>query len=187
MNDANQPTLLTERLRLRPVAVDDMARLVELIGDWNIFDTTEAIPHPYTMQHAREYLTQCRTKFVNGEDLSFAIEQKNESGLIGCIALHLNQPNRRARIGYWIGVPFWNRGFMSEALTEILRYGFETLDLNRIDAQHLKRNPASGRVTDKAGMRFEVELPKYAIKHAQFEDIIQRVIYADEYSNRSIA
>lgn len=178
----DRPTLETERLILRPNRIEDAPRLAELIGDWKVYDTTERIPHPYTIEMAEDFIRKTPDQFEAGHHTPFAIEIKSERLLIGGSGLTINQINRRASLGYWIGVDYWGRGYTTEAARELLRYGFEDLGLNRIEAQYLKRNPASGRVMEKAGMRFEVDLPKYALKHDVFEDIGQYVLYADEFA-----
>lgn len=177
-----QPTLETERLWLREWRPDDAPRLAEIINDPRIFDTTERIPHPYSLEMAEEFIAKKPDVFRDGGHLAFAIELKSSRLATGAVGLSVDQTNRRASLGYWLGVDYWGQGFVTEAAREVLRYGFEVLDLNRIEAQFLKRNPASGRVMAKAGMRFEAEFPKYALKHGVFEDVGQYVIYADEFA-----
>jgi len=161
--------------------MDDAARLTELIGDWKIFDTTETIPHPYTEEMAREFIAG-KPETPKGQHKPFALELKSAKEPVGGIGLTVNSINQRASLGYWLGVDYWGQGYVTEAAREILRYGFEDLGLNRIEAQFLTRNPASGRVMAKAGMRFEVEFPNYALKHGVFENIGQYVLYADEFA-----
>jgi len=180
-----RPVLDTERLRLRPWHIDDAPRLAEIINDPRIFDTTERIPHPYSLAMAEEFISKKPEEFRAGDHVPFAIEIKADQLLAGAIGLTVNQTNQRASLGYWLGVEYWSRGYVTEAAREILRYGFEDLALNRIEAQFLKRNPASGRVMAKAGMRFEAEFANYALKHGVFEDVEQYVIYADEFAARN--
>ncbi len=178
----SQPTLETERLILRPYAPEDAQRLTELIGDWKIFDTTERIPHPYTVEMAQEFIATNLDRSEPGGHSAFGIESRSEGRLIGGTGLTINDINRRASLGYWIGVEYWGHGYTTETAREMLRYGFEDLGLNRIEAQFLKRNPASGRVMAKAGMRPEAEFPEYALKHGVFEDVVQYVLYASEFA-----
>ena len=82
-----------------------------------------------------------------------------------------NKDHNRAIIGYWIGHQYWNKGYCSEALREIIRYGFSTLGLNRIGATHQSKNPASGRVMIKAGMWREGTLKKHILKNGEYDDV----------------
>jgi ribosomal-protein-alanine N-acetyltransferase len=79
------------------------------------------------------------------------------------------------------GCPFWNRGYAAEAAWEMLRFGLEELELNRIFAQRLVRNPASGRVMQKAGLSHEARLRQYINKWGIFEDIDLYGILVDEW------
>ena len=73
-------------------------------------------------------------------------------------------------MGYWVGAPYWGRGYCTEAARAILRYGFEELGLHRIHAQHFARNPASGRVMQKIGMVYEGRQHEHVRKWDRFED-----------------
>ena len=77
-----------------------------------------------------------------------------------------------AEAGYWIGRPFWSRGYATEALRAVLAYGFEGLELHRIHAHHFARNSASGRVMQKADMQLEGVHREHAKKDDHFEDIV---------------
>jgi RimJ/RimL family protein N-acetyltransferase len=91
--------------------------------------------------------------------------------LVGAITLRLELDDARADLGYWIGVPFWRHGYATEAVRTMLEYGFATLGLHRIHASHLTRNPASGRVMQKAGMRLEGVQRGHVLKYGVFEDL----------------
>ena len=74
-------------------------------------------------------------------------------------------------IGYWVGLPYWNRGYATEASAALLDFGFDVLGLNRILARHITRNPASGRVMQKVGMEFEGISRQHFLARGQFEDV----------------
>jgi RimJ/RimL family protein N-acetyltransferase len=74
-------------------------------------------------------------------------------------------------LGYWIGKPYWSKGYCTEAGKEMLRYGFIVLGLNRIHASYLSRNPASGRVMEKLGMIHEGTRRQHVLKWDVFEDV----------------
>ncbi len=91
--------------------------------------------------------------------------------LIGAVSLRIERDDQRAELGYWIGRPYWGQGYCTEAVRAVLSFGFQQLGLNRIYAGHFSRNPASGRVMQKAGMNCEGHLRQHTKKWDAFEDI----------------
>lgn len=175
-----QPTLHTERLVLRPYAPDDAKELQRLIGDRAIADTTTNIPHPYEDGMAEEWISSKQESFEKG-DIHLAITHRQLVNLIGGISLKLDKPNENAELGYWIGKSYWKQGFCTEAAHAVLKYGFETLELNRIHASHMTRNPASGRVMQKIGMKHEGHRRQHWKKWDKFEDVELYAILRSEW------
>ena len=106
-----------------------------------------------------------------------------ESGqLVGAIGLGIDRRFKLAELGYWIGKPFWNRGYATEAAVAIIRYGFTSLELNRIASRHFTRNPASGRVMQKAGMQHEGTARQSMIKWGKYEDLQLYAILREDWS-----
>jgi RimJ/RimL family protein N-acetyltransferase len=165
-----QPTLETPRLILRPFTLADAPAVQRLAGEFAVADTTLHIPHPYPPEAAENWIRTHPERFAQGVGISFAIVLRETGELGGAIGLHPEPPHQRAEIGYWLGVPYWNRGIMTEAARAILDYGFTTLGLNRIFATHFTRNPASGRVMQKIGMTYEGVLRQHLRKDDHFED-----------------
>ena len=97
----------------------------------------------------------------------------------------LDQQHARAEMGYWIGKPYWNNGYCTEAAEAVLRYGFTELGLNRIYAHHFGRNPASGRVMEKIGMVYEGCLRQHVQRWGVFEDLKIYAILKSEYESQS--
>jgi RimJ/RimL family protein N-acetyltransferase len=175
-----QPTLRSDRLVLRPFTLADAPDVQRLAGDRDIASTTLNIPHPYEDGMAETWIGGHQERFEKGEQVSFAVVLEDGT-LIGAMGLHVNQEFERAELGYWIGKPYWGRGYCTEAAKTVLHYGFETLGLNRIQARHLARNPASGRVMQKIGMRYEGYLRQHVNKWGIFEDIELYAILKSEY------
>src|SRR5262249_8194112 len=109
------------------------------------------IPHPYAEKDAREFLATVETS----DEVRRAIALAGDGQLIGGIGLRIDEHHRHAELGYWLGMPYWGKGYATEAAREMGRYGFEDLDLHRIYASHFKHNPQSGKVLLKLGMRYE--------------------------------
>jgi ribosomal-protein-alanine N-acetyltransferase len=117
---------------------------------------------------------------------TFVIELRKEECVIDTIGLmNVNKPNRSAEIGYSLSRAYWNRGLMTEALNAMLRYCFEVLQLNRVEAQHEVENPASGAVMRHAGMRHEGTLRKRIYNKGQFRDMELYAILKEEYHARA--
>ncbi len=173
------PHLDTNRLLLRPFLPSDAQDVQRLAGDWSIADTTLNVPHPYEDGMAERWIATHQPKFEAGELVVFAIVAKAESALVGAISLELDEPFDRGQLGYWIGKPYWGLGYCTEAAARILRFGFSELRLNRIHSSHLKRNPASGRVMQKIGMREEGLLRQHTKKWGRFEDLVLYGILRD--------
>ncbi len=167
----NQPTLQSRRLLLRPFSLDDAVTVQQLAGKHAIADTTLKIPHPYEDGMAEQWISEHRAQFEEGSLVAFAIVLQETSELVGAISLTVDREQHKAELGYWVGQPFWNRGYATEAARSIVEYGFTRLDLNRISSRHLVRNPASGRVMQKIGMVHEGTLRQDTIKWGQYEDL----------------
>lgn len=176
-----QPTLETERLVLRPFSMADAAVVQRLAGDKEIASTTLNIPHPYEDGMAEAWIGAHQENFERGDSVTFALVRRTDKALVGVIGLNISQAHARAELGYWVGQPYWNKGYCTEAAQKVIHYGFETLGLVRIFARHLKRNPASGRVMQKVGMIYEGRLRKHVQKWEQFEDLDIYGILREDY------
>jgi [ribosomal protein S5]-alanine N-acetyltransferase len=166
-----QPIIETPRLRLRPFRMADADDVQRLAGDQAIADTTLNIPHPYENGAAERWITNHRDWFERGEQVVFAITLQSDDRLLGAVGVQINREDQRGELGYWIGVPYWGQGYCTEAVRAILAYGFEQLGLNRIQACHFARNPASGCVMRNVGMQHEGSLRQHTRKDDHFEDI----------------
>lgn len=165
------PTLTTHRLILRPFALSDAPVVRQLAGAREIAMMTLSIPHPYTDELAEQWICTHQDDFDNRKALNLAIVIREGDVLCGAIGLILRPEHARAELVYWVGVPYWGRGYGTEAARAIVRYGFESLELNRIYAAHFMRNPASGRVMQKIGMTYEGRLRQHVRKWDAFEDL----------------
>lgn len=170
------PRLQTGRLLLDALSDADAPELMRLAGAREIADTTMSIPHPYGPADAERFLAHQRSAAARGDELVLAVRRRQDGKLVGCIGLRDIDPTHlQAELGYWIGVPYWGQGFATEAARAVVGYGFDALGLNRIYAHHMTRNPPSGRVLERIGMRWEGVLRERVLKWGRFEDV---VIYA---------
>jgi ribosomal-protein-alanine N-acetyltransferase len=165
------PTLTTARLVLRPYSLPDVADLVRLAGAREVAATTLRIPHPYHEQDALDFIASCRADAELGLSARLAITLRESGELCGGIGLRINSVHHRAELGYWLGVPYWRRGYATEAARAVVEYGFGALGLNRIYASLVSGNRASGRVLEKVGMRYEGCLRSHLCKWDVFHDL----------------
>lgn len=173
--------LRTARLLLRPFRRDDIPALLPLIGAREVAATTLRIPHPYTAADAEQFLEYTERVWDKNEGARFGVFLSQGERLIGGIGLQANRDHRHAELGYWIGVPFWGKGYCTEAVREVLKYGFESLDLQRIFASHFVNNPASGRILQKVGMKHEGTLRRHILKWGEYLDLELYALLAGDY------
>ena len=198
MQSPAAPTLYTPRLCLRPLTLADAKRLQHLASDRRVASTTLMIPHPYPDGAAEAFIETLPALAWEGKSFEFGITlagtrtpgRENDASdtghLIGCVGLHAHGDpvHARAKIGYWIGVPYWNKGFATEAANAVLGFGFTRRGFNRIAAEHYVHNPASGRVMEKLGMTREGVLRQYDWKWDHFVDVVSYCILHEEWRVR---
>jgi len=177
--------LETERLLLRPFALEDAPDVARLAGDREIAENTLNIPHPYDQVMAVEWISLQAAGTAAGEAYVFAIERHAKAGLIGAVGLRLDPEQHAAELGYWIGRPFWNRGYATEAARAAVEFGLDRLGLHRIQANHFSRNGASGSVLLKAGFTYEGCLRDSVLKWERFEDLHYYSVLATDGENKT--
>src|SRR5262249_50427517 len=121
---------------MRPWAESDIPALLPLIGAREVAATTLRIPHPYTHDDAIAFLRYCREVNEEGSGVRLAVLLRQDSMLCGGVGLVSASEHLHAELGYWIGVPFWGRGYATEAARAVVDYGFRDLKLHRIFASH---------------------------------------------------
>jgi [ribosomal protein S5]-alanine N-acetyltransferase len=173
--------LRTARLLLRSLDREDVPAMVRLAGVNEIAATTLNIPHPYAEDDALSFLAKANEDFRAGSSVTFAISIAPGRELCGAVGLSIAESHRRAEVGYWIGVPFWGKGYATEAAKAAVAFGFETLGLRRIFAHHFAGNTASRRVLEKIGMRHEGQFRQHIRKWDRFIDIENYGLLAEEF------
>jgi ribosomal-protein-alanine N-acetyltransferase len=180
MERMQQPVLDTQRLILRPFVASDALSVERLAGAREVADTTLNIPHPYPAGAANTWIASHPVHWAEGRNVVYAITLRSTDELVGAISLAILPVHAQAEIGYWIGMEYWNQGYCTEAGRVLVRFGFEQLELHRIEGRHLMRNPASGRVLAKLGMRAEGVHRDAIRKWDRFEDIGHYAILATD-------
>ena len=135
----------TARLKLRALAAADAAAIAALGGDWDVASRTGRIPYPYSEAAAQHWLTG-----VADGEVIFAIQ--HSADLVGLCG-YTPRPDGSADMGYWIGKPYWGRGFATEAARALMAYGFKQGGVKRFTCCPFTDNHVSGRVLAKLGFR----------------------------------
>lgn len=173
----------TERLILRPFLNDDADVVAFLTSDIELARTTLHIPYPYPEGFATLWITTCTEKMEKGSSYSFAIILKETNELIGCVTLAIALNHKRGELAYWIGRPYWDNGYATEAAKKMLQFAFMKLRLNRVWACVMKKNHPSIEVIEKLGLYYEGTFVQHVYKWGEFEDVVYYGITKEQYES----
>lgn len=146
--------LETKRLILRPWKESDAEDLFKYAADPEVGPIAGWAPHT-SVENSREII---RTILSVPE--SYAVVLRETGKPVGSIGLmfgkasNIDLPDSEGEIGYWIGVPYWGQGLIPEAVLEIMRHGFDDLQLGRIWCGYFDGNIKSKRVQEKCGLKY---------------------------------
>lgn len=155
-------------ITLREFTREDRDALVSLANNRKIADNLrDGFPHPYTLENADIFIEDAQSW---NPPRRFCIEKNG--AYVGNIGLHPNTDIYRmnAEIGYFIGEPFWGQGIASQAVKMMVAYGFEHLNLHRIEAGVFSYNVASAKVLENAGFQLEGTAKESIFKNGKFWD-----------------
>ena len=176
------PVLDTKRLRLRPLSMRDEKDMYRYASDPAVSRHVLWDAHE-SPRDTRSALRSAIRQYRSGAPGSFAIERRSDRRMIGTIGfMWINTEHRSAEVGYSLARDCWNQGYMTEALKAVLRYGFESMHLNRIEAQHETTNPASGAVMRKCDMRREGTLRGRLFNKGKYVDVDLYAILRKDYN-----
>jgi RimJ/RimL family protein N-acetyltransferase len=140
----------TKRLLLRPITMADAEAMAQLAGDFDIARMTGSIPHPFPVLSAEIRVTLFEVGRRRGLQYAYAITQDG-GALMGIISLFRPNTDADFEIGYWIGKPYWQKGYMTEACKAIIHEAKHSLGLTTITAGVFSDNPASIHILKKLG------------------------------------
>ena len=148
------PVLLSERLVMRAPHEEDIDALAHLANNANVATMVSRMPHPYTTNDAADFVR--RTKLGEIGKCVYAITKAENGAFIGCCGVEPHADGKTVEIGYWLGEPYWNRGYMTEAAHALIDMVFRTREnVAQIDARCRVMNVASRRVVQKCGFQFQ--------------------------------
>jgi len=138
-------TITTDRLFLRAPDLNDAKAMQVLANNKTIHEFLARLPYPYTREHALDFINNIARR---EEEHSYAITNKN-SDLMGIISLHTNE-DEAPELGYWLGEPFWAKGYATEAVNGVLGAALKS-GINKIFAHSMEENTGSIKVLKKVG------------------------------------
>ena len=147
-HEGSIPVLETKRLCLRAPRLEDAKTVAMLANDRRIAENTARIPHPYKMSDAEDFIAGANKA---GGEAVFLITLRDKT-IIGACGVVLQEET--PELGYWLGLPFWGKGYATEALHAVIDYAFTDLEHEALQAGARVTNPASRRVLEKCGFQW---------------------------------
>lgn len=178
---SNMPTLHTERLSLRAMHIIDAEDM------YDYAKRPEVTKYLLWREHediyfTRDYLRYIGQRYALGDFYDWAIIERESRRMIGtCGFAKIDTQNNSAEIGYVLNPDFHRRGFGSEAVKRILKFGFEELGLNRIEARFMLGNEASLALMKSVGMTFEGYMRDLMLVKGSYRTIGIASILRSEY------
>ena len=165
------PELETENLILREINQSDVKAIFKHFSDKEIlkYHDLEAF---INIEQAKNLIASFNEKFDKNQIIRWGIARREDNIIIGTCGYHNWVQNRFcAEIGYELSQAYWRKGIMSEALTAMIQFGFEKMELNRIEATVMLENTASMKLLEKLGFIQEGILREYGFWKGEFHDL----------------
>ncbi len=177
------PELETDRLRLRGIVPDDAEVWLAIFSHPSVIRFLIDFNRSQTNLHEiHEIITWTEDIFANKSGMRWALTLKPDTTMIGSCGFHLySAANRCAEIGYELHHDHWRKGIMSEALHKVLQFGFDELDLHRIEANVAVGNVASAGLLRHLGFELEGTWRNKLFSRGRFHDLWQFGLLKDEF------
>jgi ribosomal-protein-alanine N-acetyltransferase len=167
----NLPIIETERLRLRKLSMRDAGDVYEYASEPQVAEHV-TWEHHRNISDSMHFLRIMIQQYDEGTPSPWGIIYKEIGKLVGTIGFHVWSPqNSYAEVGYALSKDYWNKGIMTEAYSEVIKFGFERMKLNRIEATCKLANTASEKVMLKCGMTYEGIMRKKLFAKGDFHDL----------------
>ena len=176
------PRIETERLILRRMKCSDAEDMFEYARLPEVTRFLLWAPHE-DLTYTKRYLKQVEKSYKLGEFYDFGVILKDNNKFIGtCGFARIDKANATGEAGYVFNPEYWNRGIATEALSALIRLGFEYMGFNRIEARFMEGNRASRRVMEKCGMRYEGMFRDMLFVKEDYTDIGVCAVLKREYT-----
>ena len=170
-NEKIFPIIDTDKILLRKLELDDAPDLFENFSSENLLRYYGMAPHQ-NIDETISLINNFDLNFHNEKVIRWAVELKEEKKVIGTCGFHsMNKTHKRAEIGYELNENYWRMGYGSFLITELLKYGFEELHLNRIEALVYPDNLPSQSLLEKIGFKKEGLLEEYCFFIGKAQDL----------------
>ena len=184
---SNFPTLETKRLILRKLRLEDAKDVFEYASDSEITKYVTWEPHR-SIEDSINLIKFTHERYEKREGIIWGIVCKENKKVIGTCDISPAIKHFRAEIAYAISRDYWGKGLMTEAVKEVIKFGFEKMNLNRIQAMCIPENIGSYGVMEKVGMKYEGLIREYMYIKGKFQDLklysILRIEYFDQKENK---
>lgn len=182
----NLPILETERLRLRKLSMRDAGDVFDYAS---VPEVAEHVTWEYhrNISDSMHYLRFITQQYQDGIPSPWGIIHKELGKLIGTIGYHVwSLPNGFGEVGYALSKDFWNKGYTTEAFEEVIKFGFERLRLNRVEATCKIANTASEKVMLKCGLSYEGILRKRLFAKSEYHDLKLYSLLRNEWEQNQL-
>lgn len=136
---------------------------------------------PFTPEHAQEAIRRYINEWNQKTCYYFAIHDASTFQFMGGISLRLQPEHEIADMGYWLGSAFWGKGYATLAAREMVKLAFVEFGIQKLYAQHMSHNPASGRIMQKIGMTQEGILRSHWLKEEKRYDLVMYGLLRSEF------
>jgi ribosomal-protein-alanine N-acetyltransferase len=178
------PTLETDRLILRKMTPDDAEAMFAYASDPEVSRYTLWETHR-SIEDSRAFLDLVTQKYESGGEPDWGIVYKGDHRFVGaCGLVDWEVEHARVEVGFVLSREYWGRGLMPEAVRAMLSFGFERMNLNRVEARCIAENAASARVMEKAGMAYEGTLRQREYIKGTYRDMKLYAILKEEFRKR---
>jgi ribosomal-protein-alanine N-acetyltransferase len=175
------PTIETERLLLRKITLNDANDMFEYASDPEVSEYTTWSTHE-SIEDSKFFLKTLVKMYKRRELVDWGIVHKAEKKFIGtCGFVEWRMTHSRAEIGYALSRKYWGEGYMSEAVSAVIDFGFREMQLNKIQARCEVNNIASARVMEKVGMQLEGILRQQLFVKGRYWDLKTYSILREEF------
>lgn len=175
------PTLETERLILRKMLVSDKDDIYAYSCREDVTEFLTWSVHA-SVAYTQDYLRYIGQRYSVGDYFDWAVVEKASGRVIGsCGFTRFDYPNDAGEIGYVFHPDYWGKGYATEAVAEVVRFGFVALKLHRIEAKYLKGNNRSCKLMERLGMKFEGERREAMLVKGAYRTVGTYAILAGEY------
>ncbi|MBI2288666.1 MAG: GNAT family N-acetyltransferase [Chloroflexi bacterium] len=161
--------IVGDKVHLRPTQATDASVAYRLVKNGAVVSNL-AWDGPTSKEELLNTYRQWEEETKSGEKYHFAIEHSEQHGLIGCIDIRFPSHPLQADIGYWLGEPFWNRGYMTDAVRLVCHFSFKYLDTARVSATVFAGNIGSRRALEKNDFSLDGTLRCHVYKHGKWMD-----------------